>query len=485
LLIATVAAVTYYAFTRQLPFSHPFTLHALVSDSVNLRPGSPVRIAGVYVGSVRGVAPAGNASEVSFTLSSSGQPVHDDATVRIRTRLFLEGSYYLELEPGTPGAPILHDGATIPESRTSSPVQAYEVLSTFNTATRSNLQQLLETLKQGLTTRAISSLKATAPQLTPVLKDLAWVTQSLRGTEPGDVQTLLQSASSVAVTLARSAPQLADLVTGLDRASTALVDTDGALAGSITGLDETLRTAPAALTALDAALPPVTGLAVALRPSLKLAPPILAHLSATVGQLAAVVAEPERGRVLNALSATFEQFPALLRELATTFVPTEPVTQCLRTHVTPVLDAEVPDGALSTGRPAWQDFVHFLPGIAGASGDFDANGPYTRVLAALGTNTLSLGGLGKPPLLGSLVGTAPPGGTSILGARPAWVGDLTSADFRPDVPCTTQPVPSLASPTAAADMRATHAPASTPLRRAALQRLVTRGETRIRQAAGR
>ena len=51
-----------------------------------------------------------------------------------------------------------------------------------------------------------------------------------------------------------------------------------------------------------------------------------------------------------------------------------------------------------------------------------------------------------------LVSTAPPGATALQGARPQWVGDLTPADFRPDVPCTTQKVPSLASQTAPPDL---------------------------------
>ena len=38
--------------------------------------------------------------------------------------------------------------------------------------------------------------------------------------------------------------------------------------------------------------------------------------------------------------------------------------------------------------------MHFLPNVAGATGNFDANGPYTRVLAGAGTNTLSGGLLG-------------------------------------------------------------------------------------------
>jgi len=82
-----------------------------------------------------------------------------------------------------------------------------------------------------------------------------------------------------------------------------------------------------------------------------------------------------------------------------------------------------------------------------ASGSFDANGPYTRFLAGAGADTLS-GTFGGQ----QLVGTAPPGGTELQGARPQWVGELTPSAFRPDVPCTSQKLPSLASPTARPDL---------------------------------
>jgi hypothetical protein len=127
----------------------------------------------------------------------------------------------------------------------------------------------------------------------------------------------------------------------------------------------------------------------------------------------------------------------------------------------------------------WQDFAHFLPGVAGASGSFDANGPYTRVLAGAGTNTLSSGGSGNGGgllgVLGGLLGTGgvfstpPPGGSAITGARPQWVGDLASADFHPEVPCSTQAIPSLGAKAAAPDLRRSSSPAAPGLTLAQLR----------------
>jgi hypothetical protein len=228
--------------------------------------------------------------------------------------------------------------------------------------------------------------------------------------------------------------------------------------------------APGALSAIDSSLPPLAKLGTVLDPSLKVAPPIVTGLTNVVKQLAAVVAPAERGRLLSSLKATFQEFPSLLTQLGTLFPITHSVTQCLQTHLTPTFNTVVPDGSLTTGRPVWQDFVHFLPHIASASSNFDANGYWIRLLVGAGTNTLSLGSL---PIVGNLVGSASPGGSGIQGSSPVWVGDLTANAFHPEVDCNTQALPNFASAGAASDMHATGGtPAASPVSRSQLKRLV-------------
>lgn len=496
LMALALAAVTFYAFNQGLPFVHRFTVNAIVANSVNVRAGDPVRIAGIDVGDVTGVSPAGDATRISFALDAGGLPIHRNATVHIRDRLFLEGSYYLDLDPGTPNAPSLRDGGTIGPAQTSSPVQFFQVLSTFDLAARADLTTLLRSLSEGLgpdhrlVASGAAGLREVTASLRPVLADTAQVTRALRGTAPGDIARLLDSASQVTGTLGASSTQLAGLVTGLARTSAALAASDGALGRSIGGLDATLRAAPPALRAIDTALPPLRRLSVALTPSLIVAPPILRRLDATVAQLAAVLAPEQRTALLTALRATFSRLPTVLTQLGRAFPVGRQVTDCLRTHITPLLETTVPDGSLSSGRPVWQDFVHFLPGVAGASASFDANGPYTRVLAAAGDTTLT-GGSGGPVgstgggllggLLGPIVGTPPPGPNSQLtGSSPLWAGDTTSADFRPDVPCTSQALPSLAvgSAPAPAPMLTRRAPSAAPLNRTTLAARVRAAQRR-------
>jgi ABC-type transporter Mla subunit MlaD len=382
-------------------------------------------------------------------------PVHRDATIRVRDRLFLEGSYYLELDPGTPAAPALRDGSTIPEAQTSSPVQFYELLSTFTQPVRRSLVGLVQAFDQGLgpagrSERADSgaaAFKRAAVQLAPLFSDSAAVAQALQGNAPGDVGTLLRSSATVTGTLAQSSAQLAGLVRGLAETSSALSASDGALAQTVAGFDQTLQAAPPALSAIDHSLPAVAGLARALTPSLRVAPPILDRLTATAAQLAAVLAPGQRGALIRTLRATFQQLPAVLTQFARAFPIGKQITDCLQTHLLPILKKTVPDGPLSTGLPVWQDFLHFLPGVGGASGSFDANGPYTRVLLGAGSDSLS-GAFGGQLLLS----TPPPGGSSLQGSRPQWVGDLTPDEFHPEAACAAQPLPSLASGTGSPDL---------------------------------
>jgi phospholipid/cholesterol/gamma-HCH transport system substrate-binding protein len=456
IVILSVAAVTFYAFNQGLPFVHQFTLHAVVRNSYNVRGGDPVRVNGVDVGQVAGVSADGDASKITFTLDNAALPIHRDATLRIRDRLFLEGSYYLQLDPGTPEAPTLGDGGTIPVSRTSGPVQFYQLLSVFSSQVREALGSSLEALNQGFgqspgqprSRSGAAGLKQFATQLAPLLSDTAVITRALRGTAPFDLARLLHSSQSVTGTLNANSFELVGLVDGLDRTSTALASSDGALAHTISGLDQTLVAAPPALRAVSRALPAVDRLARVLTPSLGQAPPLLDHLTSVVGRLAAALSPMQRGPLIESLRATFERLPSILTQVASAFPIGDRLTNCFITHVIPILVQKVPDGSLSTGGTVLQDFLHFLPGLAGATGSFDANGPYTRFLLGAGTDTLT----GSLPG-GGLVSTAGPGGQAIEGARPHWFGDLQPADFRPDVACATQRVPSLSAPTVASDLR--------------------------------
>lgn len=458
LVILVPAFITYYAFTHKIPFvGSSYTDYAVVANSVNVRPGSPVRVAGIDVGQVSGVSPDGHDTRIAFTLDSAALPIHRDATLTIRDRLFLEGSYYLQLDPGSPSAPAAPEGFVIRPANTASPVQFFQLLSTFDEAARTSLQNLLKTTNvafspapgQPESQSGAGALKTAIPALTPDLKDFSQISQSLTGTHAGDVQTFLSSTANVTGTLAAHRANLAAMFDRLDAVAGTLAGEDDAIGRTISGVDAVLKAAPASLAAVNRSLDPTDALAAALTPTLRQSPPIVSALAAQILAVNRVVGPGARQRLISSLTTLLVRFPAVATQLAAFFPATRPAAACLATHVTPLLKEQVQDGSLSTHDPVWKDLVHMLPNLAAASGNFDANGPYLRALVGLGSDSIPTSLLGSipgvGPLVGSLAGALTGSGstannTNLQGTSPTWVGDLTSAAFHPEAPCTSQPL---------------------------------------------
>ena len=79
-----------------MPFTHGFRVKAVFVNANNVRPNSPVRIAGVNIGKVKKVKAYkggdGNMSLVTMEIDKAGLPIHKDATLKVRPRIFLEGN---------------------------------------------------------------------------------------------------------------------------------------------------------------------------------------------------------------------------------------------------------------------------------------------------------------------------------------------------------------------------------------------------------
>ena len=135
----------YMAFAKQLPFTGGgYEVSATFQNAANIRTGSPVRIAGVNVGKVKSVERVGEDSRVTFTVANEGRPIHTDAFVKIRPRIFLEGNFFLDVDPGSPSRPELPSDGSIPVGHTATAVQLDEVLTALQSPVRQNLRDLLE-----------------------------------------------------------------------------------------------------------------------------------------------------------------------------------------------------------------------------------------------------------------------------------------------------------------------------------------------------
>ena len=150
LALIVLLILTYFAYTKELPWSSPgYTATATFADASTLRETAPVRIAGVNVGEVTTSRPRAPTAKVTFTVDPEGLPLHDDARITIRPRLFLEGNFFLDLRPGSPSAPDLPDGGAIPVTQTATAVQLDQVLALLRRPDRKNLGRLPERLRVG------------------------------------------------------------------------------------------------------------------------------------------------------------------------------------------------------------------------------------------------------------------------------------------------------------------------------------------------
>ena len=132
LALVLIGLFAYFGFSNANPFSNPYELKAVVDDARNLQQRSTVRIAGVDVGKVtkvEAIQESEPAARVTMELEEDALPLREDAELRVRPRIFLEGNYFVDLQPGTPGAKERKSGSTIPPAQTAAPVQFGQLLS--------------------------------------------------------------------------------------------------------------------------------------------------------------------------------------------------------------------------------------------------------------------------------------------------------------------------------------------------------------------
>ena len=104
-LLVVAVIVTYLGFSKDIPLlNRPYEIKAAFRDTSGINARSPVRIAGVEVGDVTNVertSPGAQSATVTLAIRDKGRPINNDATAKIRPRIFLEGNFFVDLSPGT------------------------------------------------------------------------------------------------------------------------------------------------------------------------------------------------------------------------------------------------------------------------------------------------------------------------------------------------------------------------------------------------
>ncbi|HEY5053543.1 MAG TPA: MlaD family protein [Solirubrobacterales bacterium] len=392
----------YLAFTGHVPFtSYGYELKATFSNSANIALNSPVRIAGVEVGRVISTSRDGNDTDVTFTVEEDGRPIHSDAFAEIRPRIFLEGNFFIDLDPGSPSAPEMGSGDTIPVSHTSTAAQLDEVLTALQSPVRADLSRFLEGLGVAYTHKPTAAEDATQlPEVQgktgaeglngalryggPAGRYSAQVTNALLGTQQHDLSRLVAGAGRTFGALAANETALQGLITNFNVFTGALAAQSTNLATTVHRLAPALSVGRKSLVSLNRTLPPLRTYAIVLTPAIAELPGLISAGRPWLKQVRPLLSAKEGGGSARLLR---ESTPGLAGATQAGKVSALPQTNQLSVCTTKVL---VPTGnetindQFSTGGPNYREFYYNLVNFAGESQNFDGNGPYLRAQAGGG-----------------------------------------------------------------------------------------------------
>jgi ABC-type transporter Mla subunit MlaD len=449
----------YLAFTKHIPFTgYGYELKATFSNAANISKNSPVRIAGIDVGKVISSSREGNATTVTFTLESKGRPVHSDAFAQIRPRIFLEGNFYIDLDPGSPSAPELDSGDTIPVSHTSTSVQIDEIFSAFQSPVRADFSRALEGIGIALNHQPTAAEDATQlPEVKgktggqglngslryggPAGRYGAQVADALLGTQPRDLSRLIASAGRTFSAFAHNESDLEGLIVNFDTFTGALAAQANNLAATFREFAPALEITKTSLVNLNRTLPPLRAYAIELRPSIAKLPGLIAASKPWLEQARPLVSGKEGGGTARLLRESTPYLAGAAQAGKANALPQlNRLSLCTTQVIVPTFDQTVED-QFSTGGPSYREFLYNLVAFAGEGANFTANGRYLRVQPGGG------GLLAKLPNPSATqateldawahVATPPIGVQPQLGGKPP---------KKPEVRCDKNPVPDVNGP---------------------------------------
>jgi virulence factor Mce-like protein len=428
LALVVVGLFTYFGFSKSNPFANPYEFKAVFNDVNNLKPKSPVRIAGVEVGKVTKVEPVEEgqgAAQVTMQLKEDGLPIKEDAELKIRPRIFLEGNFFVDLEPGSPSADELEKGGVIPVTRTAAPVQWGDLLTALQSDTRTDLQTFLREYSKGLEKGGAEGWNQAIKYWEPAYRNSSLANDATLGQDADrDLHRVLKGQQKTFAAMVRDERALKDLVTNFNVTANALAREDVALAASIPALRDTLRAGQPALDSLNSALPSLRAFARDALPGVRSSDETLDASLPFMTQARLLMSEDELRGTARVLRRTMPHMVAFNRTSVPFLRQARALSACTNNVLVPFMDLDIPNPesgneAENTGKVREQ-LQRGFPGLSGESRLSDGNNQFFHA------------------------GAVPAGGR----VRPGPPPDGGSQPFthRPDVPCEEQELPNLHAP---------------------------------------
>jgi phospholipid/cholesterol/gamma-HCH transport system substrate-binding protein len=448
LALVLIVVASYFGFTKSNPFADPFKFEATFRSANNLKQNSPVRIAGVDVGKVTKVEPLGDgsgAARVVMEMQDKGLPIHKDAELKVRPRIFLEGNFFVDLKPGSPSQPKIEDGDTIPSNQTATPVQFGQILTALQSDTRSDLKVLLKEYSSALDKGGAEAFRRAVPWWEPAYRNSALANDATLGERPGDLHRLMRGQAKTFRALATNERALKDLVTHFNTTAAAFAREDVALQQTVPELRDVLRVGSPALRSLNASFPSLRAFAREALPGVRSSGPTIDASLPFIKQARRLVSERELKGLARDLRATMPSLVRLNRDTIPLLEQNRALSACQNKVLLPFANETAPDVEFpENSKPFAKQGPQSLVALAGESRLVDSVSPMFHVNFLGGPTTV----VNDTASLGKVFGQT---GFPVEGTRPANPESSKRPQFRPDVPCETQQPPDLHAAKGAGD----------------------------------
>ncbi len=456
--VVLITLITGFVFTKYNPFADPYQVEAMFATANNLKAKSPVRIAGVNVGEVKEVKPmpdGSGAALVKMEITEAGLPLHEDAEMKVRPRIFLEGNFFVDVQPGSPSSPVLKKGGTIPITQTAAPVQFGQLLTALQSDTREDLRTFLAEYSLGaLKGEGARGFNRSIQYWEAAYKNTALANQALLGTEEGDLAAVLRGQAKVAAALTENPETLKDFVSDFNTTAAAFAREDDNLQATIPALRDVLRTGEPALASLNGALPSLSAFARDATPGVRSSGPTIDATIPFLRETRGLVSRPELRGLVADLRPTIPALARLNRDTIPFLEQNRLLSSCTNEVLVPFVKEPIPDPDSAaeggSGEPFYKVSNRALVGLAGESRQGDANSQMFRLPLSTGPVTL----MNRSE--GSTFFSQNDGMQGVRPDRPGTLGPdnmarrsdgtLGQPPFRPGVPCETQEPPNLNAP---------------------------------------
>jgi phospholipid/cholesterol/gamma-HCH transport system substrate-binding protein len=348
----------------------PKTEYKLVFQNAGqLVKGDQVQVGGRPVGSITDIKLTDdNQAEVAIEMNEFA-PLHEGTRATIRAAS-LSGiaNRYISLDLGPNSAPELKSGATIPTSRTTTPVDLDQLFNTLDPRTREALQQVVQGSAEQYQGKG-RQVNESARYFNPFVSTTDRLVREALS-DQGSLTDFIVSSSRLVTALAERRDDLVGLVSNANATAGAIAQENSALAASLDLLPTTLRRGNttfvnlrATLDDLDVLVNESKPVAPQLAPFFRQLRPLVRAARPTVRDLRRLVRQAGPN---NDLTDVLRKAPRLARVATPTFRRA-------------VLTLRRSQPVIEFIRPYAPEAIMWLRDFGQGGSSYDANGHYARI----------------------------------------------------------------------------------------------------------